>query len=219
MDRKTAKAALAVNLLIVLMEIAGICMGFSNGAKMLVYYTVLSNLFALAACACFVLWAAGVLRAGDREPKPWITTLRYLSTGCLTLTFLVVVLVFVPMALPYGGVDALLFKGVNLFHHLLCPVFSFVSFCFLEKGAPRSRRQNVLALIPTVIYAVVLVILNLMRVVRGPYPFLLVYEQPLWASVLWAVVILGAAYGVYFGLRKLQGRKSREAAVSGAGRQ
>ena len=50
MNRKTAKAALAVNLLIVLMEIAGICMGFSNGAKMLVYYTVLSNLFALAAC-------------------------------------------------------------------------------------------------------------------------------------------------------------------------
>ena len=49
-------------------------------------------------------------------------------------------------------------------------------------------------MIPPVLYAAVIVTLNLTRTVRGPYPFLLVYEQPVWASLLWAGVILGTAW-------------------------
>jgi len=210
MIQKNARSmsALIINVIIVLMEITAIGLGFSNGIRMLVYYTVLSNLFSLVVSAVYILQAVWCQTHKNRECSHLVTTLRYLSTGCLTLTFLIVVLVFVPMAAPYGGVSDLLFKDVNLFHHLLCPVLSFVSFCFLEDGVPLSRRQNGLALIPTAIYAVVLVTLNLTRTVRGPYPFLLVYEQPVWASVMWAAVILCAAYAVYYGIRKIQGRKT-----------
>ena len=49
-----------------------------------------------------------------------------------------------------------------------------------------------MAWIPTVIYAVVVVILNILKLLEGPYPFLYVYKQPWYISLVWAVGIVGA---------------------------
>ena len=45
-----------------------------------------------------------------------------------------------------------------------------------------------------------------MRVVEGPYPFLRVYEQPVYMSIIWVIVILGSAYGIAFLLASLLNR-------------
>ena len=61
-------------------------------------------------------------------------------------------------------------------------------------------------MLPTLIYALILMALNLMRVVEGPYPFLRVYEQPVYMSIIWVIVILGSAYGIAFLLASLLNR-------------
>lgn len=178
--------ALSINILIIILEIIGTAISLTrSGAHSLIYYTVLSNILALTGC---VLYAFSSLKGG--EPGGAVLLLRYCSTVCLSVTFFVVVAVFVPMAMPYGTVADILYKGPQIYHHLLCPILSFVSFCFFERGQLPVKIILIGAL-PTLLYAIVSVTLNILRVIKGPYPFLLVYEQPWYASVIWFFLIMG----------------------------
>ena len=47
-----------------------------------------------------------------------------------------------------------LFKGANLYFHLLVPLLGVISFCFFEKGAEISIPQTFLGLIPFALYGV-----------------------------------------------------------------
>ena len=67
------------------------------------------------------------------------------------------------------------------------------SFLALEIEDKPPNTDVVKALIPTLVYALIAITLNLCRVIEGPYPFLMVYAQPWYASVLWCIIILGIA--------------------------
>lgn len=199
-EQAKLKAALAVNLLIVILEI----LAFSRslpvyGMRIFVYYTEDSNLLSLIASIVFAVSAGLALRNGKDSVPASVRTLRYVATCCLTVTFLTVTFVFAPM-IGKGGIRMMLLSGAMLFTHLLCPVTAVLSFLLLEHCPVLMKKTARIALIPTVLYAIVAVLLNILRVWKGPYMFLLVYEQPVWASVLWGIVILGGAYLVGKGL-------------------
>ena len=202
-------AALACNLLIVAMELAGAVLSWRrNGPGMFVFYTEDSNLLALFACAAY---AVCLLRAGSRgKPVPvWASVLKYTAASCLTLTFLVVVCVLAPQ---YGfpqGYAVMLFRDSMLFTHFLCPVLAVLSFLLLDPDGGPGRGALRWAAVPTVVYAAVTIVLNLCGVLRGPYPFLLVYEQPWWASVLWGAGIVGGAALLALLLARLRVRLRR----------
>ena len=199
-ERAKLKAALAVNLLIVILEI----LAFSRslpvyGMRIFVYYTEDSNLLSLIASIVFAASAGLALRNGKDSVPVSVRTLRYVATCCLTVTFLTVTFVFAPM-IGKGGIRKMLLSGAMLFTHLLCPVAAVLSFLLLEHRPVLMKKTVWIALIPTVLYAAVAVLLNILRVWKGPYMFLLVYEQPVWASVLWGIMILSGAYFVGKGL-------------------
>ena len=199
-ERAKLKAALAVNLLIVILEI----LAFSRslpvyGMRIFVYYTEDSNLLSLIASIVFAASAGLALRNGKDSVPVSVRTLRYVATCCLTVTFLTVTFVFAPM-IGKGGIRMMLLSGAMLFTHLLCPVVAVLSFLLLEHRPVLMKKTVWIALIPTVLYAAVAVLLNILRVWKGPYMFLLVYEQPVWASVLWGIMILSGAYFVGKGL-------------------
>jgi hypothetical protein len=81
-----------------------------------------------------------------------------------------------------------------LYYHLICPVAAIIVFIFFEEGLELNTKNAFLAMIPTITYAAIFLTLNIMKVLEGPYPFLYVYEQPFYMSVIWFVVILGGAY-------------------------
>lgn len=168
-----------IPILLIILELIGTSMSLSHGMTSLIYYTVDSNILNLISCICFVFFSE----------KQWAKNLRYVATCCLTLTFLIVVFVLCPMEHSMK----LLYQGEQLYHHLLCPILSFVSFCFIEK--PKDIKVSY-ALLPTLIYAVIMIFGNIINVVEGPYPFLMVHNQPIWASCLWTVVILGICLGI-----------------------
>lgn len=156
---------------------------------MLVYYTNISNLIALLACMGMVCLELPALKKKKILCKA-VYRFKYMAVCMTTLTMLVVIAILAPLQ----GIE-MLYRGNFLFFHVLCPVFMLVSFLATDKKTEYLTDKRVILLggFPTVLYAAVTVLLNCARVLDGPYPFLKVYGQPVWASVLWAALVLGIA--------------------------
>lgn len=182
---------MCVNLLIVILEIIALVLSIiAQGVENFVFYTQDSNYFAMVVSLLFCVYAVKEM-CGKTEIPKWIYCMRYISVSCLMLTALVVVFVLMPMMRE--NAFSMLYEGSMLYQHTLCPILSIVSFFMFEVKYNLSKTEIIKALIPTIIYAAVAIILNIVKVIKGPYPFLMVYSQPWYASVLWCIAILGIA--------------------------
>ncbi len=197
------KIAFILNIVILILEIVGLLPSiYNHGFLMFTYYTQDSNFFSLVVSLIFVITA---LKNKDREVSGWVKTLRFMATSNLMLTFLIVLTVLWPLSGP-KGIIYLAFRGANLPYHVLCPILSFVSFIWFEDIKRISIGETVRNVIPTLCYAIVAVLLNWLRVIRGPYPFLLVHDQPFFMSVIWFVLILGIAWFIPVVIRLIKNR-------------
>jgi len=205
--------SLCSNVLIVILEIVGLIQMFYHGEiRYFIYYTILSNTFALITSAIYVLGYCccknktkkskdNVNLDDEVNPKKLqfkiphcIRTLRFMSSVCLTVTFVVVLVILLPYYLPQGTAYQYLFAGNQLLFHVICPILSLLSFCVFEKGL-LTLIDVCLATLPTIIYGAIFLILNIVRVIKGPYPFLMVYDQPVYASILYVIGIIGCTFG------------------------
>ena len=208
MSEKTAlRAALMLNLAVVVMEIVSAAMSWRQlSLGMFMFYTQDSNILACAACALLAAFQIRTLRTGADIPV-WAQRFKYAAVCCLSVTFLVVVLVLAPMS--GGAYGVMLLSGTMLYHHLLCPLAAFLGFMLFEKRPALRRIDALLPALLTLVYAVVLTALNIARVLDGPYPFLRVYAQSVHASILWALAILGGAEMLAWGVFALHSRIHR----------
>lgn len=180
-----------LNLIIVVLEILGFIQGVS--LNMFIYYTNLSNLIALMACLFFLY-----VSISKKESLRNIAGIfKYIATCMTSLTFVVVLCILVPMQ----GIQ-MIYQGNFVYFHLLCPILMGISFVFFD-DIQLDTNKSLFGLIPTLIYAIIAIVCNLIGVLVGPYPFLMVTKQPVYMSILWCVVVIGLAYGMaYFLLRK-----------------
>lgn len=205
-DKKNI-VALALNIILIVIGLIGLIetiIGFGNPA--LEYYTQLSNYFALISATIYTIYLYKNIKAKTIEnnnnkeikdttiPK-WVSILKYSSTLSLLVTFLVVVFILTPM-FGLKSFSWMLLQGTNLYFHTICPILTFISFIFFEKHNIKGLRDNIRAMYFTMIYATLFIILNILRVVKGPYPFLMVYDQPIYMSVIWFILIVGGAFGL-----------------------
>lgn len=183
--------AFLLNAFVVILEAVAFFEALSErGASVLTYYTELANALAFFASLCFCV-AALVWRGGIPHP---VRVLRYLSVAMLSLVVLVVLFVLSPLLGGADGARILFFDGTMFYFHLLCPALSALSFFLYEGGAPLARHHTLLALVPTVLYASVLLLLNANSVLSGPYPFFMIYDIPPILTVLIATFLLGCAF-------------------------
>lgn len=190
--------ALIANAAIVILELVALALSLlEHGLGNFTFYTQDSNYLAATISLIYCVYAVKCLRGSGEMPQ-WVGVLRYISVSCLMVTLFVVLLVLMPMS----GENALfmLYGGSMLYQHTICPILAAVSFFVLEGYGPLPKRAIVKALIPTLAYALAAVVLNVLRMIEGPYPFLMVYAQPWYMSVLWCVVILGIAGILAFGV-------------------
>ena len=182
--------SIVLTLPVALMEPVAIRMSWEAvGNQTFTFYTENSNVFSAVICLLVVLAQLRGLVTGRPLPR-WVKTLKFIAACCLTMTFLTVVLVLAPYYPEQGGVVFLLTESSMLYHHLLNPLCVFVSFVFLERDPKLPARCIPLALVPTVLYGSVALWANIRRLIVGPYPFLMYYEQTPAQSVLWCAVIL-----------------------------
>ena len=186
-----------INLVIAILEIIGFILVFSElGITSFEYYTEDSNLLLLISSIIFLIYISK-----NKELPKWFESFRFIAVVSTTLT-LIIVLTVLSWTTDLG-LYHLLFNGSMLYHHTLCPVLAILSFVLLEKY---ETINTVKGLYFTIIYAVIMIILNVLKIVEGPYPFLMVYKQPIFHSILWTVVILAITYAIALILKKVNGK-------------
>ena len=194
--------AIILNVLTVAMELAWILI-YKDRLKleMLTMFTNLSNLVCAVSCILYVVYASRKIDKGKEIPA-WVVTFRFLSTVCMVMTSLTVGLILSFMESPFPeGHIRLMFSGYLLFVQTICPLLSSVSFLFFEKDTFPFKWKTVLkGMIPVVGYALMSVLMNLLRLWDGPYPFLKVYDQPIWMSFAWLLILMGAGFVFSLGL-------------------
>lgn len=194
------KAALIINAAIIVFEIIGIIVRLRvKGALGIEYYTMDSNLLALIASSTYIFF-----ELARKELPKWVSIIKYISTTMLAVTFLVVIFVLSPMI--ENGLYTFLLTDQMLYNHTICPILAIISFALLEKH--NLKKQDLKwPIFATLTYAAILLTLNILRIVDGPYPFLQVYNQSVIATIGWAVLILGAAAAISFAVLRLQRHK------------
>lgn len=144
--------------------------GFSN----LKYFTVLSNLLEGLASLVFVIYSLnGKRRARKRHSftakrqasaiPDGLEVFKYIAAVAVGVTLLVVMGMFGPL---YGYMAML--GGPNLFFHLIVPVLAILEVLLLAPFKANAG-ENLLALIPTILYAVYYVVNMVMNGV-GTWP-------------------------------------------------
>lgn len=188
------KIAYYLNIALVVLGIAGlICSIGEQKLGLFAYYTQDSNIFGMISSLVYVVTGYAGFRAGDYKASEFVAKFRYMATCCMCLTFLVVIFVLTPLA-GFKWFPWYLFHGANLFYHTICPILSFISFVFFEDIPNLRFKNSAINAIPTVLYAIVTIILNATGKLYGPYPFLLVREQSILMSVIWFIVIVGGSW-------------------------
>lgn len=224
MSTKTKQIISTVTVFILtLCEAVGLYMRITmyDDKNIYLFYTENSNMLSLLVGIIFTV--TSVICLIRKRPIPrLIHQLRYMVTTCLVITFLVVLFILTPTyaMMPVGAVgfspllrsaQFLLGKDAMFFEHFFCPVLSLLSFTVFENGKPLSRSSLFVSLIPTFVYGGIFIPLNILKIVKGPYPFLYVYEQPVWMSCVWFVVVFGLAFLVSLGIRALHNIPFRRA--------
>ena len=186
-----------INLLIVILEIIGFVLVFKElGITSLEYYTEDSNLLLLLSSIIILIHISK-----NKELPLWFKSFRYIAIVSTTLTLIIVLTVLswtTDLGLYY-----LLFHESMLYHHTLCPVLAILSFVFVERY---DNLHTIHGLYFTVVYGIIMIILNALKIVEGPYPFLLVQNQPIIHSIIWTALIFAITYAIALILKKINGK-------------
>ena len=175
------KLALIINIVIIIVEL------LAFGKNLIVehniaieYYTNDSNILALISSTLFIIFY--------NKNKEFVKDIRFIATSCLTVTLLVVIFILSPM---YEFNYKLLMFTDNFFIlHTLAPILSIISYVALEDRS----NKNYLCLAFTTLYAIIMIVLNVLNIVDGPYPFLKINTQDILVSLLWGIIIIGGSY-------------------------
>lgn len=188
--------AIFLNILIIIFEIIGFVLAIKNmGYGFIKYYTQDSNLIVLVSAIIYLVYMVT-----NKEIPSFVRWFKFTGVVSITVTFLVVIMVL--SWTMEGGISRMLFSDSMLFHHTICPILAIISFVFFEKYDFKKYKDVIRTVYFTLIYAFILIILNVLRIVSGPYPFLMVYNQPLLVSILWGVLIIGGTFIIAFILKR-----------------
>ena len=161
----------SIHISIIILELIGIYLSFRHVKwQIFIYYTEISDALTLLSSILYLL------------SNGHIPLLRYLSTCMLTMTFVVSLFILSPA----GGIKETMLTGECLYHHTLVPLISFASYVFLER---HSDLWHIPVLV-TFIYGILMIWLNHLGKIEGPYDFLMIRRNGIKATIRWIIVLL-----------------------------
>ena len=179
---KNNKLALGSNILLIVL--AGLGLYFSIVDKnVFLYYSDNAGMFALSSSIIYV-----IIILTKKEPNFLSLALRYVSTTCLVLTL--VGTFYVATTTGENYLDSFI-KGSHLFNNLLCPIVSVISFTLFEGDRRLNKKKTIwYALIPTVIYGIIMLVCNVTNTFTGPYSFMMINDNPVYVTVVVFIVTI-----------------------------
>ena len=166
------------------------------GVGMLQYYTIDSNVLQLVVSIGILV----CLLRGQESPV-WLIVLHLVCAVCLTITFLIAAFVLAPKE----GFAYYFLSNVAPINHFVGPLLSVAAFVFTQVETVLKRRMVLAPMVFTLLYGLTALLLNIARVLDGPYFFLRVYEVPVSTVVMWFLIIAAlclAFSALYMWLRR-----------------
>ena len=124
------------------------------GLKTFRMYTVLSNMFVGITISMTIPFAVDGIRHKNYHLPRWIVNLIFISTTCITLTFII----SLTLLSAYAGFVKMMASGSNLFLHSIVPIVSIIGFLFINTYHNVKFKTTIYALIPIFIYAIIYLI-------------------------------------------------------------
>ncbi|MBP3857515.1 MAG: hypothetical protein IK990_18090 [Ruminiclostridium sp.] len=171
----------------------------ADGIGSIKYFTVQSNLLYGFYAGVFAVFEF-IYGSADAVPQV-LYLLKYVFTVGTTLTMMTVLCYLAPVVeKSYPP----LFKGANLYFHLLVPLLGLAAFCFFEKSAVISVPQVFLGLIPFMLYGIYYAVNALSHAENGQvsikYDWYAFLAKGIDKAAAAAVIMIAAATAVCFGL-------------------
>lgn len=168
--------------------------------NMFVYFTVLSNLFAMVTCAICVVFAL---------QSKYLVTLYSWATYLLAFAFMVPL---VGASTQPGGYYKMFFVGEDFVNHLVCPV-AMVTIYLTCLPKTVTTDSSALAVSTILLYGTTMYMLNAFGVVQGPYFFFEVHRYTLGQILLMLFVLVAMATLLSLTLYALKMREKRTTAT------
>ena len=124
------------------------------GIKTFRMYTVLSNMLVAIQVAMTIPFTIDGIRYKNYHLPRWIVNFIFISTTCITLTFIV----SLTLLSAYAGFDVIMLEGTNLFLHTIVPIITIITFLFINFYHTVKFKVTWYALIPVGMYAIVYLI-------------------------------------------------------------
>ncbi|MBE5832276.1 MAG: hypothetical protein E7306_11135 [Butyrivibrio sp.] len=200
MISKEYRMVFYVNLILVVLEIiAFIHDVYAFKLGLFEWYTVDSNVLQLIISGFVVYYCV------KEKPLPGLLTVaHFISAVGLTVTFLIAAFVLA----PEGGIAYYFFNDVAPINHFIGPLLSVISLLFLEKAEKLSLRIIIWPAAASLMYGVIALVMNALRIMDGPYIFLKVYEQSAGLIATWFAIIAALCLGLAFLYYKVKWRKA-----------
>lgn len=186
--------SIVLNIFIILFEIYVLIINLTeSGAGIFLFFTDISNFFALIASCCYVVYFIFFFSHKNSRAPLGLVIIKYFSCCMMLLTLLVVAFVLASVG---GGLCAefVLFFGTMLFTHTVCPIILIISFIFFEKDIQLKFKYVWFSLLPPIIYGLAIICLDLARVVVAPYTFLRISERSLFLNLVWILALIVGMY-------------------------
>lgn len=153
------KIGIAIKLIAILASIYGMAMTIEN-AMSFTYFTNLSNIMIDIVLLIFLISdvVSLVSKQPERERKNWLYIVKYMMTICITLTFLIYLLILAPTS-DAGFFQSYLRNGAgSLCVHLITPVLAIIDFIMFDYRYQSNYFHAVYAVIPPLCYVVYVVV-------------------------------------------------------------
>ena len=188
-----SKKALIGNILLILMELAGfiVMLAIYKDVKVR-YYTNWSNILGIIAAILFII--NYFIKERNKVFNEVVKYFKLTSTICLTVTFLVVLFMFIPM--DHFNFYKWAIRENFFSFHFFSPIIAFICFIFLEKYDFKYIKDTIIGMIFTIMYSIIISIAILAKKVEAPYPFLDYYANGIVVSIFSSLIMLILITGV-----------------------
>ena len=184
--------AIICNILIIGCSIANVLF-FNMGIEQLYFYTQDANIIAGISALLFLLFL--LIKKEINEIPMFIMILKFISATALMLSLLVVLGLLIPQRILSENTNMpwyiLLIGRSMIFGHIFNPLISLISFIFFENDKRFNKKNNIyFPLVFTLIYGIILLVFNYLKLFDGPYFFLRIHNQEIYMMIIWIVLIL-----------------------------
>lgn len=129
----------------------------------------------------------------------------YLAQPAFVLNVMLVICGFIGLIISCFNLKVSMFEYYTQDSNIFCLISALI-YVIASIRAQKAGKDPLIALIPTAVYAAVTIVLNILRLIEGPYPFLMVHQQTPLASVAWCATILLIAWLIAEVIRGMHNR-------------